>query len=288
MRLVTYRNERGQTLPGVILSKEYILNLAESGKRYGVNEDITSVRKILQLEDDLELIKKLLSEEDIWVKEKAKNCRLLAPVPDPEKILGVALNYKDYCIQGGIEFPKALKVFGKYASAVNSSGGEFHTRGRKITYEGELGVVIGKTCKDVQASEAGRYIAGYTAVNDISANDRMKEDIQLFRGKNMDGAFPMGPVLVTKDEIEDPMRLHITTQVDKRTVQDSGTDQMIFDIYQQIQYFSEFMTLRPGDVIATGTPAGTALQHDPPCFLKKGQRVTVEIESIGKIETQIV
>lgn len=104
----------------------------------------------------------------------------------------------------------------------------------------------------------------------------------------MDGAFPMGPVLVTKDEIEDPMRLHITTQVDKRTVQDSGTDQMIFDIYQQIQYFSEFMTLRPGDVIATGTPAGTALQHDPPCFLKKGQRVTVEIESIGKIETQIV
>lgn len=103
----------------------------------------------------------------------------------------------------------------------------------------------------------------------------------------MDGALPMGPVLVSKDEIDNPMKLHIRTMVDGDIVQDSCTDQMIFDIYQQIEYFSEFMTLTPGDIIATGTPAGTALQYNPPRFLKPGQRVVIEIEKIGRLETII-
>lgn len=288
MRLVTYRSRDQEQLPGVLLSEGMILNVVETAKKQGADLGITSVRELLELEDGLEWLRQLVTRKESQVIEKREDCRLLAPVPNPEKILGVALNYKDFCMRGGLEFPKALKVFGKYPSAVNPTGGKFCPCGRRVTYEGELGVVIGKTCKDVKAEEARAYIAGYTVVNDISANDRIKEDIQLFRGKNMDGALPMGPVLVSRDEIEDPMKLSITTWVDGVKVQDSSTDQMVFDIYRQIEYFSEFMTLRPGDVIATGTPAGTALQHDPPCFLKKGQRVIVEIEAIGKLETQII
>lgn len=186
------------------------------------------------------------------------------------------------------EFEK-LKIswFGKYCNAINDNGGIFYTNGRSVTYEGELGVIIGKTGKNISAAKADEYIAGFTVVNDISANDRIREDIQLFRGKNMDGALPMGPVLVSKDEIDNPMKLHIRTMVDGDIVQDSCTDQMIFDIYQQIEYFSEFMTLTPGDIIATGTPAGTALQYNPPRFLKPGQRVVIEIEKIGRLETII-
>ena len=288
MKLVTYIGRAGKQLPGVLLSENIILNIEESARKSRLHRDLTSVRELLEAEDGLEWLERLLAEADIQVTEKRSDCQLLAPVMNPEKILGVALNYKDFCVKGGLEFPKTLKVFGKYPSAVNPTGGEFCLWGRKVTYEGELGVVIGKTCRNVRAGDAGDYIAGYTVVNDISANDRIKEDVQLFRGKNMDGALPMGPVLVTKDEIQDPMKLSIATWVDGVKVQDSSTDQMIFDIYQQVEYFSEFMTLKPGDVIATGTPAGTALQHEPPCFLKKGQRVAVEIESIGRIETRIV
>lgn len=288
MWLVTYKGRDKEQLPGVLLPQNKILNIVKTGKKCGVYTGITSVRELLELEDDLEWLRHLLTKDELWVTEKKEECQLFAPVMNPEKILGVALNYKDFCARGGLELPKTLKVFGKYPTAVNSTGGSFCPCGRRTTYEGELGVVIGKTCRNIKAREAEEYIAGYTVVNDISANDRIKEDVQLFRGKNMDGALPMGPVLVSKDEIKEPMKLSVTTWVDGVKVQDSSTDQMIFDIYQQIEYFSEFMTLKPGDVIATGTPAGTALQHDPPRFLKTGQRVVVEIEAIGKLETQII
>ena len=242
--------------------------------------------EILELEDELQTVSKILSNSDKWVLEE-HGWEILAPIKDAGKIMGVALNYRDFCERGALELPKKLKVFGKYCNAINDNGGIFYTNGRSVTYEGELGVIIGKTGKNISAAKADEYIAGFTVVNDISANDRIREDIQLFRGKNMDGALPMGPVLVSKDEIDNPMKLHIRTMVDGDIVQDSCTDQMIFDIYQQIEYFSEFMTLTPGDIIATGTPAGTALQYNPPRFLKPGQRVVIEIEKIGRLETII-
>ena len=248
MKIISYKNKKDEILPGVLISENVILNIKKSAEKYGFSDKMSSVKKILELEDELQTVSKILSNSDKWVLE-----------------------------EHGWEI----------LDAINDNGGIFYTNGRSVTYEGELGVIIGKTGKNISAAKADEYIAGFTVVNDISANDRIREDIQLFRGKNMDGALPMGPVLVSKDEIDNPMKLHIRTMVDGDIVQDSCTDQMIFDIYQQIEYFSEFMTLTPGDIIATGTPAGTALQYNPPRFLKPGQRVVIEIEKIGRLETII-
>lgn len=286
MKIISYKNKKDEILPGVLISENVILNIKKSAEKYGFSDKMSSVKKILELEDELQTVSKILSNSDKWVLEE-HGWEILAPIKDAGKIMGVALNYRDFCERGALELPKKLKVFGKYCNAINDNGGIFYTNGRSVTYEGELWVIIGKTGKNISAAKADEYIAGFTVVNDISANDRIREDIQLFRGKNMDGALPMGPVLVSKDEIDNPMKLHIRTMVDGDIVQDSCTDQMIFDIYQQIEYFSEFMTLTPGDIIATGTPAGTALQYNPPRFLKPGQRVVIEIEKIGRLETII-
>ncbi|MGI6124862.1 MAG: fumarylacetoacetate hydrolase family protein, partial [Acetivibrionales bacterium] len=170
---------------------------------------------------------------------------------------------------------------------VTDPGGEVDICGHLVTYEGELGVIIGKRGKNITREEAYDYIAGYTIVNDMTANDCTKEDIQLLRGKNFDGFFPMGPYFVTKDEVANPMNLNIKTKVNGEIRQDSNTSNMIFNISEQIEYFSSFLTLEPGDVIATGTPAGTALQFNPPRFLKPKDKVEVIIEGLGSLLCQI-
>ncbi len=282
-----YQKEGQAPRPGMQAEDGNVIDLGAAGKGRGFWTDMPSVKALLERPDGLALARKIWDDRESCVAEDGSECKLLAPLPDADKILGVALNYKDFCERGSLPLPKALKIFGKYRTAINRPQGIFDIRGRNVTYEGELGVVIGKRCRNVKAADADAYIAGYTAVNDFTANDLVKEDVQLFRGKNLDGAFPMGPVLVTKDEIGDPMNLRIRTEVDGEIRQASTTNQMIFDIWEQIEYFSSFMTLMPGDVIASGTPAGTALQFDPPRFLKAGQQVRVSIEKIGTLVTDI-
>jgi 2-keto-4-pentenoate hydratase/2-oxohepta-3-ene-1,7-dioic acid hydratase in catechol pathway len=160
-------------------------------------------------------------------------------------------------------------------------------RGQNGTYQGELGGVIGSTCMHATASEALDYIAGYTVVNDFTANDCIKEDTQLLRGKSHDGFLPMGPVFVTRDEIGDPHNLTIRTEVDGELRQDGNTKNMIINTFALIEYFSGFLTLVPGDVIATGTPAGTGPQFSPPRFVKPGQTVRVTVQGIGTLESVI-
>lgn len=277
MRLVTYLNENGVLTPGIELERCKVLNLtkASDGK-------ITSIMQLIQEENWKDTVAQLLQSKLNEV-EIINETSYRAPIYASDKFLGVALNYKDFCDRGNLSLPTTLKIFGKYQSALNYDGGTFDIQGQKCTYEGELGVVIGKECRNVKANKATEYILGYTIINDFSANNLIKEDIQLFRGKNLDGAFPFGPVIATKDEIENPMKLHIKTIVDGEVRQDSCTENMVFDIYDQIEYFSSFMTLKPGDIIATGTPAGTALQFNPPRFVQPGQKIEVSIEQIGSL-----
>lgn len=280
MRLLTYIDEKGNLKPALEVERGRVLDIEKASSK-----KIKSIMELITRMGWYEYALTLLEEKNCI--EEISLSQYRAPIYSSDKFLGVALNYRDFCLVGGLEEPKKLKVFGKYQSSLNYDNGAFSINGQNVTYEGELGVVIGKKCRSVKAEDALDYVLGYTIVNDLSANNYIKEDIQLFRGKNLDGAFPFGPVIVTKDEIPDPLKLHITTKVDNEIRQDSDTSNMIFDPFQQIEYFSQFMTLYPGDIIATGTPAGTALQFNPPKFLKRGQVVEITIKEIGSLKTAI-
>ena len=155
----------------------------------------------------------------------------------------------------------------------------------QIDYEGELAVVIGRTCRNVSADVALQYVFGYSILNDMTARDRQRSHVQWFLGKSHDGFAPMGPHIVTADEIPDPQRLHIQTRVNGELRQDAGTDDMTFPVATIIATLSEVMTLEPGDIIATGTPEGVGQGFNPPRFLADGDVVTIEIGGIGSLET---
>src|SRR5439155_3980520 len=163
---------------------------------------------------------------------------------------------------------------------------------KEVDYECELAVVIGKTAKDVSRERALDYVFGYTAANDVSARDWQREKSlgggQFARGKSFDGFCPLGPVLVTRDEIPNPNALHLRTTVNGQVMQDDSTADMIFDIPALIESLSSTMTLRPGAVILTGTPSGVGFARNPPVWLKAGDRFAVEIEGIGKLENPVV
>ena len=288
MRTATFHAD-GELRLGIVLS-DRIYDAMQAAQAAGVQGDYSSLRRVLERPNGLEQLKQVeMRIGDLQLPAVTmQEARLEAPIMDPPKVLGVALNYRDFCARGNLPLPERLKVFGKYATAVNRHMGEIDIQGRNVTYEGELAVVIGKTCRRATREDALSFVAGYTAVNDCTANDYVKEDVQLMRGKNLDGFLPMGPVFVTADEIGDAGRLMIRTEVDGEVRQNASTEQMIFDIRDMICYFSSFMTLEPGDVIASGTPEGTALQFNPPRFLKPGQTVCVTVEKIGTLKNTVI
>ena len=215
--------------------------------------------------------------------------RLLAPVPEPGKIVCVGLNYRDHAEEQNEEIPERPLLFGKAPTSVtNPDDPIYHPDGiEQVDYEVELGVVMGHTARNVSADEADDYIAGYTVINDVSARDAQFEDEQYLRGKSYDTFAPMGPRLVAGDEF-DPNSVDVACRVNGETKQDSNTDQFIFDVHECVEYISHAMTLRPGDVISTGTPGGVGVFMDPPELLEPGDEVEVEIEGIGTLENYVV
>ena len=213
------------------------------------------------------------------------NLRRLAPVPDPEKVICVGLNYADHAAESGAEIPSEPIVFNKFPSAV--AGHEDTVRlppeTAEVDYEAELVVVIGRAGRHIRRDQAYRYIAGYTCGHDVSARDWQlrKPGGQWLLGKTFDTFAPMGPELVTADEVEDPGRLDICLRLNGHTMQQSTTRQLIFPIDQLVAYISQVCTLQPGDVIFTGTPPGVGAARTPPVFLKPGDVTEVEIEKLG-------
>jgi len=220
----------------------------------------------------------------------APKVRLLAPVPRPAKIICIGLNYRDHCIEHGNPIPTSPVVFSKFATAVLDPGAPI-VRPRvtgKMDYEAELGVVIRRGGRHISQEEALAHVGGYLNFNDVTARDLQKLDGQWIRAKSCDTFAPMGPALVTADEIPDPQNLGIACRVNGQVVQHSNTVQMIFTVAYLISFLSEFMTLEPGDVIATGTPPGVGNARKPPVYLKAGDTVEVEIERLGVLRNPVV
>lgn len=213
----------------------------------------------------------------------------LAPVPRPGKIACVGLNYHDHASEQDEEIPEKPMLFSKSPTAVTDPDGPIvHPSSvEQVDYEVELAVVIGRHAKNVDESAAREYVAGYTVMNDVSARDAQFEDEQFFRGKSYDTFAPMGPALVTDDEL-DPNALDVELQVNGETLQSSSTEKFIFDVDTVVSYLSQVMTLRPGDVIATGTPAGVGVFRDPPRLLEPGDEVTATVEDVGTLENHVV
>jgi 2-keto-4-pentenoate hydratase/2-oxohepta-3-ene-1,7-dioic acid hydratase in catechol pathway len=214
---------------------------------------------------------------------------LLPPLPDPPKIIGVTHNYGDFLSRAGMEPPAAPRLFAKLENTVIGPGASIvlPRLSRQVSYEAEVAVILGKRGKNIPKADAFSYVFGYTIINDVSAMDIVKGDGNLFRGKNFDTFFPMGPFIVTKDQIPDPHNLRITLAIDGRTLQDSSSAHMVKRIPELISYISGEMTLQPGDMIATGTPAGTSLMHDPPAFLTPGCEVTIHIDKLGCLSNPV-
>lgn len=215
---------------------------------------------------------------------------LLAPVPQPGKVVCVGLNYHDHARETGNPVPDEPVLFAKFANSV--VGDHAHVAiprcAEKVDYEAELGVVIGRRASQVPTGVARSRIAGYLPVNDLSARDLQWRLGQWTRGKAIDGFLPTGPWLVTPDDVGDPHDLPVRTRVNGELRQDSSTSQMIFGVAQLVSSISETITLEPGDLIATGTPPGVGAAADPPRFLAPGDVVEVEIGGLGTLTTHLV
>ncbi len=216
--------------------------------------------------------------------------KLEAPVPRPGKFLAISLNYPDHIAETGKEKPEYPSFFSKQSSCVIGPGDAiFRPKvSEKLDYEGELAFVIGKRCRHVPIAKAELVIAGFTIANDVSVRDWQIRSPTMMLGKSFDTAGPLGPWLVTRDEIGDPHNLNLKTWVDDELRQHANTRQMIFNCFEMIAYLSQAMTLEPGDVIATGTPSGVGVKMQPRGYLKPGQVVSIEIEGIGRLSNPVI
>ena len=222
---------------------------------------------------------------------KVRATRRLAPVAPPT-VFCIGLNYRQHAIETNAQIPEVPVVFLKSPTTVQHPGDPIlrptHLRSEEVDYEGELAVVIGKQCKNVARADALRYVLGYTCANDVSARDwQRRGGGQWCRGKTFDTFAPLGPCLVTADEIPNPNALRIRTLVNGQVLQDGNTSDMIFDVPTLIEFLSADTTLLPGTVILTGTPPGVGMARQPPVWLHAGDTVTVEIEKIGSLTNPV-
>jgi len=213
-----------------------------------------------------------------------------APVPRPGKVVCIGMNYRDHAREIGLGLPNAPTIFSKFSSCVIAPGEPvvMPAGSAQVDYEAELAVVMGRRATQVAADRAYEYVLGYTAFNDVTARDFQFGDLQWQRGKSCDTFAPIGPSIVTTDEIPDPHTLRITLTLNGTVMQDSNTGRLIFRVPELIEFITRTITLEPGDVIATGTPAGVGFARKPPAFLETGDVMEVGIERIGLLGNPVV
>ncbi len=271
MKLIRF-GSRGKERPG-LLKDDKIVDLSK------IFSDIPDISESFFRKGWLEKIKKV-TDTGMKINE-----RIGCPINRPSKIICLGKNYAEHAKEGNFENPEKPLIFCK---TLNSLNGPFDSvrlpaSSGKIDWEVELAVVIGKEGKRISRENAFDYIAGFTIMNDVSGREAQFSDSQWFRGKSFDGFAPMGPVIVTPDEIDDVHNLRLTALVNGKIMQDGNTKDMIFNIREILADISEDITLIPGDVISTGTPAGVGIFRDPPVVLKDGDVVECRIEKIGSI-----
>lgn len=278
MRLVTYQYS-GQTSVGIIINNK----ICPTPTKYNGHNGM-----IRFLQDGLQTHNEFINDEETFV--PLDKCQLLAPIAKPEKFFGVGLNYADHIEETGLEKPKYPTFFNKQNTCVIGPDEAIHlpNASEKLDYEGELGLVIGKRCRNINYQEAKRVIAGYTIVNDVSVRDWQMRSHTWTLGKSFDTHGPCGPWIVTPDELGDPHNLNIKTWVNEDKRQDFSTQHLIFDCYYLIEYLSTVMTLEVGDVIATGTSSGVGVKMKPRGYMKAGDIVKIEIENIGSLSNPVI
>jgi 2-keto-4-pentenoate hydratase/2-oxohepta-3-ene-1,7-dioic acid hydratase in catechol pathway len=252
-----------------------------------------SIREILQ-EQRLDDVARAIRHMDAPEPDETlqllplESTRLGPPVPNASKIVCIGLNYADHAAEQNRPLPEKPLLFAKAPSALIGPGDPILLpENEQVDVEAELAVVIGRRARDLSARAAQDVIAGYMCFNDVSGRKAQYSDRQWFRGKSYDTFAPCGPFLVTADEIPDPHALGIGSRIDGRVMQESCTDQLVFRIPQLIEYISHSLTLLPGDIVATGTPAGVGVFRQPPVFLEDGDVVTVTIESLGTLTNPV-
>ncbi len=279
MRLVTFTT--GDDARAGLAVDDQIINLASSGY-----EDVLSFLEagdaaVVTAEDLVANPREVFSRSDV---------ELLAPVPTPQKFICIGLNYLDHAIESGVEVPATPIIFTKYNNAVIGPGQpiELPSVSDQVDYEAEFAFVIGKRGKNIRAEDWEEYVFGYTIVHDVSARDWQMATSQWTIGKTFDTFGPMGPELVSKDEITDPHNLRISLELNGQVLQDSNTSQLIFNIPALVEHLSKVMTLLPGDIVSTGTPPGVGMARKPPIFMKPGDDVAITIEGIGELRNPVV
>lgn len=215
---------------------------------------------------------------------------LEAPILRPPKILAIGLNYGDHVAESGMEKPKVPVVFNKQSTSAHPPYAPFHMprASTALDYEGELGIVIGRRCRHVPRDRAREVIAGYTVINDVTVRDWQLRSPTMTMGKSWDTHCPMGPWILTADEVPDPHSLDIKTWVNGALRQSSNTRHLIFDAFVLVEHLSTAFTLEPGDVIPTGTPGGVGIAMKPPKMLVVGDVVRIAIDRIGEIEATVI
>jgi 2-keto-4-pentenoate hydratase/2-oxohepta-3-ene-1,7-dioic acid hydratase in catechol pathway len=272
--------------PGVILSSgEGVIDLVEEGKGWPA-----SWHELLEAG--------LLGEiRDVWERgdwssspRPLAGIRYAPPVTRPSKIVALGRNYKEHAEEQKAKLPERPLLFSKAPSCLLEHGGEIVIPAveDQVDYEAELAVVMAREARDISAADARSFIAGVTAMNDVSGRGAQFGDRQWFRGKSFDTFGPLGPWVVTLDEAGDPHALAIRSRVNGEIRQESTTGRMVFNVWEILEYVSRQMTLCPGDVISTGTPAGVGAFRDPPVFLEPGDIVEVEIEGIGTLSNRVI
>jgi 2-keto-4-pentenoate hydratase/2-oxohepta-3-ene-1,7-dioic acid hydratase in catechol pathway len=292
MRLATYDSQK-KWRAGIVL-EDKVVDAAAVAKAADINFDGNEIsnRAIVQLSRDKQ--SELESAARKFAESKGEGVHLWddvllgPPIPDPDKIICLGLNYKSHAEEAGFKPPEIPILFAKYRNALTgpTSPIVLPKPSQEIDYEAELAVVIGKSGKEILVENALEHVAGYMAFHDVSARDLQFRAGQWLSGKTLDTFAPCGPSLVI-GEIDDPQNLNIATRLNGETMQNSNTKHMIFSVAETIAYISQLMTLEPGDIIATGTPEGVGFKRNPPVFLKEGDVVEVEIEGIGMLKNPV-
>lgn len=285
MKLVTFE-QNGKTGIGALRADDTIVALGAAAPNLP-----TDMKSFLAAgADALAAAQQAVSNAPASAIVKRADVKLRAPVTNPGKIICVGLNYADHAKEAGLPLPEYPTVFSKYSNTVNDPGGNIVLP--KISaepdYECELGVVIGRRAKSVSQADALSHVAGYLPFHDVSARDFQSRTSQWTLGKTFDTFAPMGPALVTSDEVGDPHTLDIQLSIGGEVLQKSNTSNLIFKIDFLVSYLSAILTLEPGDVIATGTPAGIGGARNPKRFLKPGETVRIEISKLGVLENPVV
>ncbi len=215
---------------------------------------------------------------------------ICAPVPRPSKIICIGLNYRDHALESGMPIPTSPIIFSKFSTCVIGANQPIilPKGSEQVDYEAELAFIVGRRAKNIKKENAMNHVFGYTNFNDVSARDFQFADGQWQRGKSCDTFAPMGEFVVTADEIENPHNLLIKLRLNGETLQNSNTDQLIFNIPEIIEFLSQSVTLEAGDVVATGTPPGVGFTRKPPIFMKDGDTVEIEIEGLGILSNPVM